>query len=769
MNSDPGDALERWLRPLPFAAFLALALCACFPHVLLGTESFFSRDYGVLGYPNIHFQRACFWRGELPMWNPYSNCGAPFLAQWGTMALYPFSLIYLLLPLPWSLSVFCFAHVWLGGFGMYLLARHWTKTNFAGALAGTLFVFNGIMFASFIWPNYLVTLGWMPFVVLLTERAWREGGRWTVAAALVSALQMLSGAPEVILFTWLIVGVLCVCDLVRMPVSAFRCVWRLLVVVVLTAGLATVQFQPFFELLQHSHRDTAFGTSKWQLPLWGWANFFVPLYNAFETPMGQYYQYDQGFLSSVYLGGVAIAFALVALFRWPDLRVWILFLLAALSLALSFGDQTPVFGALKNVIPFIGIARYPVKFLFVLAFVIPLLAGCGLAAIVRSRQRGSVQATMLLVFATMLLILWSARGYRFVDYSAWPENFRVNVGYSWNKTMPGKMLPDAVTNTVMSIVLFELAILFLLRALSAKTSAPLFAFISLALIAADARTHTPKQNPSLPSPLFTAHFWQNDSGPPRLGEARVMITPEAEDFLTFLSSTNAQRLWEFKRRAEWSNLNLLDRVPKVNGSSTLQTREQRLVEQTLYSMTNRLPVGLLDFLGVAFITSSNSAAEWSSRTTALPLVTAGQGTAFADDVAALARITNSAFNPRRVVMLPASAAGEVVSTSNVVATVSNVVFTARSIEAEVNTPAPTMVVIAQTFYPNWKATVDGANVPLLRANIAFQALPVPAGQHRIRVLYSDTKFRAGAISSVVWLLACGFLWLRARPTARLDH
>ena len=312
MNANHDAPLERWLRPWPFGIFLALALFACYPQVLIGLESFFTRDYGVLGYPNIHFQRECFARGELPMWNPYSNCGQPFLAQWGPMALYPFSLIYLLLPLPWSLSLFCFLHVWLGGMGMYALARHWTQTNAGGALAGTTYVFSGIMFASFIWPNYLVTLGWMPWVVLLTERACREGGRWLVGASLVAGLQMLSGAPEVILFTWLIVGALWLCDAARAPGSVVPLLKRLLCVIGITAGLAAAQLVPFFDLLQLSHREAAFGTGKWQLPLWGWANFLVPLYNAFEAPSGQYYQYGQGFLSSVFLGGVAVLVAFLA-------------------------------------------------------------------------------------------------------------------------------------------------------------------------------------------------------------------------------------------------------------------------------------------------------------------------------------------------------------------------------------------------------------------------------------------------------------------------
>jgi hypothetical protein len=759
MSSDPGQSLERWLRPLPFGIFLALALFACFPQVWLGAESFFARDYGVLAFPNISFQRECFWRGELPMWNPYSNCGQPFLAQWGTMTLYPGSLIYLLLPLPWSLGVFSLAHVWLGGLGMYLLTRRWTETNFAAALAGTLYVFNGIMFASFAWPNYLATLGWMPFVVLLAERATREGGRWMVGAALVGAMQMLTGAPEVILFTWLIIGVLFLCDVARAPGALFPFGRRVVGMVLLTAALAAAQLVPFFELLHHSHRDAAFATSKWQLPLWGWANFLVPFYNAFEAPSGQYFQYDQGFLTSVYLGGTALMLALLAVFRWPELRVRVLFVLALIAVLLAFGEHTPIYSTIRKVVPFVGLGRYSVKFLFVLAFVIPLLAGCGLAAVVKSRLGRGVFTLSLLVVVTTLLIVWAAKGLRFADYSQWPENFRGNVLFSWTQNSPGKSLPDAVLNTAVRLGLFA-GIVLLLSAATRARSGVVLAFAALALLALDARIHTPKQNPTLPAALFTQHYWPKELTPPPTGAARVLITPQAENFLTYVISTNAARVWELKRRAEWSSLNLLDNVAKVNGSSTLQTREQRLVEQTLYSMTNRLPAGLMDFLSVAWITSSNAADEWSPRSTALPLITAGQQPVFTDESVALAEITGSNFDgQRRVFLSPSSSAG-LEGTNFVPALVTNVVITPHRIEADLDVPTSTIAVIAQSFYPAWQATIDDTPVPLLRGNVAFQAVPVPSGQHRLRLVYSDFNFRAGLGISAAALLASLVLWLR---------
>src|SRR5215211_4930400 len=97
---DSSDFAGQWLTPRKFVAILGLLIFIAFPQVVLGIHSFVYRDYGLFGYPLAHYYRDSFWRGEIPLWNPYNDLGTPFLAQWGTMVLYPPSLIYLLLPLP---------------------------------------------------------------------------------------------------------------------------------------------------------------------------------------------------------------------------------------------------------------------------------------------------------------------------------------------------------------------------------------------------------------------------------------------------------------------------------------------------------------------------------------------------------------------------------------------------------------------------------------------------------------------------------------------
>src|SRR5687768_18605655 len=104
-----------WLTTKRFLMLLGVLIFVAYPQVVMGFHSFVFRDYGLFGYPLAYYHKECFWRGEIPLWNPYNNFGLPYLAQWGTMVLYPPSLIYLLLPLPWSLALFTLLHQLFGG------------------------------------------------------------------------------------------------------------------------------------------------------------------------------------------------------------------------------------------------------------------------------------------------------------------------------------------------------------------------------------------------------------------------------------------------------------------------------------------------------------------------------------------------------------------------------------------------------------------------------------------------------------------------------
>lgn len=246
--------IDAWFGPGLFALFLVGVIFARCPEVLLGRATFFYRDFGIFGYPLAHYQRECFWRGEVPLWDPLNFCGIPFLAQWNTMTFYPPALFYLIFPLPWSLGVFNLGHLFLGGMGMYFLARRWTGRQLAAAAAGTVFAFNGLMWNALMWPNDMAALGWMPWTVLVVERAWREGGKTVALAALAAGMQILAGAPEITLLTWIFLGLLWLAQCCRGAVPRLKSLGRLLLAGGLATGLAAAQLLPFVHLLLHSQR-----------------------------------------------------------------------------------------------------------------------------------------------------------------------------------------------------------------------------------------------------------------------------------------------------------------------------------------------------------------------------------------------------------------------------------------------------------------------------------------------------------------------------------
>jgi hypothetical protein len=78
--------------------------------------------------------------------------------------------------------------------------------------------------------------------------------------------------------------------------------------------------------------------------------------------------------------------------------------------------------------------------------------------------------------------------------------------------------------------------------------------------------------------------------------------------------------------------------------------------------------------------------------------------------------------------------------------------------------APGYLVLADTWYPGWQATVDGAPAELLRANYAFRAIYLEAGEHAVEMAYRPLSVLVGAGISLVTLIL--FVFGLARALAR---
>src|SRR5207342_1951058 len=129
----------------------------------------------------------------------------------------------------------------LAGIGMHALAFRWTKNRFAASVAGLAFGLNGLSLNCLMWTSNLAALAWLPLTILCVERAWREGRRHILWGGLAASMQMLSGAPEIVLTTWLMLGTLWITQ-IRKDTCSFRISGRRLgLVVLIVGGLTAVQ------------------------------------------------------------------------------------------------------------------------------------------------------------------------------------------------------------------------------------------------------------------------------------------------------------------------------------------------------------------------------------------------------------------------------------------------------------------------------------------------------------------------------------------------
>lgn len=739
--------------PWRFAVLLGLLIVGTFPEVAAGLRAFCYDDAGQYAYPVAYFFRDSFWHGELPLWNPYNSCGIPFLAQWNTMTLYPLSLFYLIFPMPWSYGVFCLGHLFLAGMGMYFLARKWSGSSLAGAVAGTVFAFNGLAWYGLMWPHLTAALGWMPWVVLAVERAWREGGRNIVLAALAAGMQLLSGGAEVIILTWGFLGVWWVAQFFRGEIPRGKLTGRMLAAGGLAAGLATAQLLPFLDLLLHSQRSTHYGDSSLAaIPGTGLANYLVPLFHCTLNPQGvPMFTNQVSWINSYYLGAGVVALALLAAWKAKNFQTRILAGLILFSLLMALGGRALVYDWVKFIFPPLGFVRFPSKFLLLATFTIPLLAAYGLGRLLETRDDNNrkdwsrIRWIAIGLVAAMLAIIWCAVKH----------------------PLPTDNVAGTVSNATQRILFLGAAIgsLFLLRRTQAPELQRVLQTCLILVLWFDVLTHAPDLSPTVASPVWQPDAirqffkWDQELRP---GVSRAMQSAASMTRMFFAGSTNAEIDVNGHRLTLFQNCNLLDHAAKIDGFFSMDLKDCIRVCEETYLGTNQA-TGLKDFLGISLESDPVNVVAWKGRDSFLPMVTAGQKPVFAGDAEIFRALFDVGFDPRREVFLPEDARAEVHVANAANAEIKSIAVSNQHVTFEVNADAAAMVTVAQSYYHPWRACVDGQAAKLWRANYAFQALEVPAGQHEVSLVYEDPEFIGGCVVSLISLLGCGVMWFRQRP------
>ncbi|MBL8165616.1 MAG: hypothetical protein JNJ61_26770, partial [Anaerolineae bacterium] len=222
------------------------------------------------------FIRESLAQGEIPLWNPHQFAGIPFLAAGQQSTLYPFSLLYYILPLPAAYGWFTVTQLWLAGACMYALLRGLGGGRFGAALGGVVYQLSGTFVISAVFPMIIGAAAWIPLVLLMAEFTIRQQpflrGRpasapWVIGGALALGCNILAGHVEITYYAliitafysaWRLIGRLVTTGAQplreRVGYMVGRGAW-LVTLVALGLALGAVQFIPLFEVASINYRD----------------------------------------------------------------------------------------------------------------------------------------------------------------------------------------------------------------------------------------------------------------------------------------------------------------------------------------------------------------------------------------------------------------------------------------------------------------------------------------------------------------------------------
>jgi hypothetical protein len=128
----------------------------------------------------------------------------------------------------------------------------------------------------------------------------------------------------------------------------------------------------------------------------------------------------------------------------------------------------------------------------------------------------------------------------------------------------------------------------------------------------------------------------------------------------------------------------------------------------------------------------------------------------ADRGDAFRALADPAFDPAQQVILPSRAGPD--SGCGEAGSVRIVSFRPDRIRLEAEAPRGGYLVLADAWDPGWKVALDGRPAPLLRANVGFRGVAVPAGLHTVEMTYRpETAVRGAAVSFVSLLSVLALL------------
>jgi hypothetical protein len=559
-----------------------------------------------------------------------------------------------------------------------------------------------------------------------------------------------------------------------------------LAAVIVGFGIAAIQLLPAFEQMPLSTRATAVqggfaGATSFATPWVDVPEFFFKQFVGWGypgTPGSTYWGPAPLKFHSEYLGLPVIALAILGAGRRTSvdrrLRQWLAGI-GLLFLLIALGDGTPFYHLWWALMPYVKQMRAPGMAFFVTAFIVSCFAGFGVERIERSAGAGSEERMPSYVRA------WLVAGGAFILFAAagvFAALARALADERRNAVVGHAVTLGALTSALALVLLAVIAWLRVRRRLP-----PLpFVLLLVVVVGGDLWLNA---RPYWTYTITDRTLFQND----QITE-RIKATP------------GPTRVVDIGNVYPGNVLMALD-VSQLLGQHGLELRYFDDVMGGHGVWRNLGNVHLWDLFAVRWViapsnasgldsipgyirvardvpTSAGNPAQLYERTAPVPYARVIPAALSLDSATIIRTVADPRMTYDRVVLLDqrdgvsTPPLAQLPAASKTHAAITHWEPGRMGIVLDPAPTAPVYVVVAENWYPDWRATVDGALVRVLRGDWTLITVPVPANARQIELTFVSSTFRRGeilSIASLVIVLATVIgppLWRRWRG-GRLQH
>jgi hypothetical protein len=660
---------------------------------------------------------------QLRLWNPYLFCGLPTTADPMIHPFYPPNLLlHRLFGPDVAYELAALLHLFFSGVAMHVLLRSTGRSVPAaagGALIWMLGGYQAMWFSTSILAG-LSVFGPLALSLLLQGASTRRLSHAVFAGGLLG-LAILGSHPQHAILFFLLLLVWCGAALRRSQAPLRFAFTFLFLFAVFSVGVGMVEILARLDSIENGYRDPTFDHLSLYAEPWRLLTYAAGLV------LGKVYFPGPGWEAefAVFAGLTAVAAAVVAVARHPrDSDVRVAGVAALLSMAIAFAYPL-AWIVLK--IPLLNLSPAS-RCLFIAAFGIAFLAAQGIEDLLSSP--GTSWRIVAGVAGTFVLALMIGLGPARVSNGAALETA---IGFALAAVasfLPARSRPAAIAVGLVAL-LFELLPPFIQTNWHSDSS--LLTRTPPALLRARGEWRTTGIL-GTSAPSTRSEQWGND-----------LVTGN-----NLLALYGAENIGGFEAIIPRSYVTFAD-TAKARLSPAGRTLQFTRFDSPLIDATNLRYVLLPSAL--PFPPRFQKLGDYGSvslfeNPSALPrarLAEKIRQTPSSDEAEAFLR--DPLLDPKTTT---------IVETDRPLAVSADGTVTWKrrdgdSSELEVTVASPAVVVVSDVDYPGWQATLDGHPVPIRRADVAFRAVEVPPGTHRVTFEFHPSFARTGGWASLFFL------------------